>query len=699
MSNQIAFVNGYPDNSEPPVAAEPSLTGADALRQFIRDGGAVIPILPNRKKPAHKWGQARLTEAELDNLVAMHGTNLNVAICPEDYGWCVIDADLQKPGAREALDALHLPDTFAINTPSGGKHLYFAGSLPPTTGKLGVGIDTRGVGSYVLVPPSSVNGKQYIKANDLEPAPLPPHIPAFLGPPTQARERQGDEPINPEVALAKGRDVLKWCDVSIEGRGGNDNAYRVAARLVRDCGLEPEAALDLLMEPGGWNNRCEPPWAYEDLATIVQNAGNYGQNEPGADLFEFGAPDASVPIEGNEIAAPSIVPTQKPDSEFGSDGLSWRRLSSFQNLEPTFLWQDRIEQDLVVFAGATGSGKSTTVYTIAAYLSVGASYPHGEGRAPKGATVVLSAEDQPQTKILGNVLAAGGDADQVIFLRSMVLDQPKNQQSKRAFCFQKDLERVKARILQEREAGLNIKLFVIDPLSAFMGKANTHVTSEVRGQLLEFVDFLHDLSITAIVILHFNKDALDATNLLKAVSGSGAFVEMPRCVVMFLPHPEQGWEQAPGDIRRGVFFSAKVSNGKPAQKLYYELPTVLLPSDSLDEYGNRKLVERVYTKFGDYCPLSTAEIIQGANSVGHELINLGKQDQAETFLNNALADGEPHLIDDVKREAKNAGVHFRALERAREAMGARILTVRSRWWQIPRNRMPVTSDVDADLHS
>lgn len=49
-----------------------------------------------------------------------------------------------------------LPPAPTVQTPSGGMHVYFAHSpgLRNTAGKLGPGLDTRGDGGYVIVPPS-----------------------------------------------------------------------------------------------------------------------------------------------------------------------------------------------------------------------------------------------------------------------------------------------------------------------------------------------------------------------------------------------------------------------------------------------------------------------------------------------------------------------------------------------------------------
>ena len=69
------------------------------------------------------------------------------------------------------------PDTLTIKTPSGGRHYYFilktnnkesAGDinfaiqqLTYTRSKIGVWIDIRSNGGYIVAPPSSINGVSY----------------------------------------------------------------------------------------------------------------------------------------------------------------------------------------------------------------------------------------------------------------------------------------------------------------------------------------------------------------------------------------------------------------------------------------------------------------------------------------------------------------------------------------------------------
>jgi bifunctional DNA primase/polymerase-like protein/primase-like protein len=76
-------------------------------------------------------------------------------------GFIVIDVDLKngRDGTLALAELRHLaplPETRTALTPSGGKHLYFEDpcGIRSSTDKLGVGLDVRSDGGYVVLPPS-----------------------------------------------------------------------------------------------------------------------------------------------------------------------------------------------------------------------------------------------------------------------------------------------------------------------------------------------------------------------------------------------------------------------------------------------------------------------------------------------------------------------------------------------------------------
>ena len=99
---------------------------------------------------------------------------------PMGGGLFVLDAD--DEAALAALEAEHgqLPPTVEVITPRPGRHIYLGGDgITNSAGALPDGIDVRGIGGYVVLPPSP--GYEWRTAPDEIPiAPAPPWLLALL---------------------------------------------------------------------------------------------------------------------------------------------------------------------------------------------------------------------------------------------------------------------------------------------------------------------------------------------------------------------------------------------------------------------------------------------------------------------------------------------------------------------------------------
>jgi hypothetical protein len=138
---------------------------------------------------------------------------------PCGAGLVVIDVDPDAGGERslQRLIAEHgtLPATLQVHTGSGGRHLYFTHPgqpIPNSAGRLGDGIDVRGDGGYVLVPPSSHrSGGTYRWANDQPVRDLPEWLLELVDP---ARRRP---PPAPPVPAASDRPHTAWASAALAG--------------------------------------------------------------------------------------------------------------------------------------------------------------------------------------------------------------------------------------------------------------------------------------------------------------------------------------------------------------------------------------------------------------------------------------------------------------------------------------------------
>lgn len=261
-----------------------------AAREYAEAGLPVFPLSPNTKVPWTENGFKDET-ADIAQIDAWWTAEprLNIGFRPQLAGWSVVDPDQAKgPDGKTGLEnwavlaAEHSPiHTYSVRTPHGGLHLYFEGDLPPSQGLLGKHIDTRGGGSYVLIPPSVVDGKPYVVETDMDPAPLPEWIPAAIAAAKRhdvAEAPEGFELDHPE-ALARARDFLRRAKPAVEGDEGDLKTFVTAAKLA-DLGVSEETALDLMEE--FYNPRCEPPWEHDELALKVYSAYHNRENAIGA---------------------------------------------------------------------------------------------------------------------------------------------------------------------------------------------------------------------------------------------------------------------------------------------------------------------------------------------------------------------------------------------------------------------------------
>jgi len=126
---------------------------------YIARGWAVLPC--HGKQPLNQHGSNGATkDPEVVREWARRWPTANIGIATgAASGIYVVDED---SGGAETIAGLALPPTLTVRSGGGGRHFYFkrpAGEKWPNTaggaGKgLGVGVDTRGDGGYVVAPPS-----------------------------------------------------------------------------------------------------------------------------------------------------------------------------------------------------------------------------------------------------------------------------------------------------------------------------------------------------------------------------------------------------------------------------------------------------------------------------------------------------------------------------------------------------------------
>jgi hypothetical protein len=153
----------------------------DAALRYAANDWPVFPLVANTKAPAteHGFKDATTSASRIHEWYCnAHHYNLGIRT---GSGVVVIDVDVKNGNdGFSTLEKLSaeigvLPDTKCVITPSGGRHFYFTVSetLPCSVGELGIGVDVRADGGYVVAPPSSIEGVRYRWEDPLPMMPLP----------------------------------------------------------------------------------------------------------------------------------------------------------------------------------------------------------------------------------------------------------------------------------------------------------------------------------------------------------------------------------------------------------------------------------------------------------------------------------------------------------------------------------------------
>jgi hypothetical protein len=151
-------------------------TVSEAALDYARRGTPVFPCNPIDEKPLtpHGFKDATTNEAQVRAWWAQWPNAMIGAPTGPALGAWVLDPDIDPVKQLDGIAALAqltaqygaLPQTLTSITPRGGKHLFWTWDpsvdIRNSQSKVGAGIDVRGNGGYVCLPPSrTANGGMY----------------------------------------------------------------------------------------------------------------------------------------------------------------------------------------------------------------------------------------------------------------------------------------------------------------------------------------------------------------------------------------------------------------------------------------------------------------------------------------------------------------------------------------------------------
>lgn len=281
---------------------------ADAL-DLAAQGFHIFPLRPGSKLPQIEAFPTRASrDAERIERWARKYPDCNWGISTSHFGEneALLVMDVDNKGGKNgdaALVALELeghdvPLTFEGATPTGGRHLVYRVPAAVRQGVdvLGAGLDVRSHGGYIVAPGSRVETGEYFIDRPGVPSLAPQWLIDRCGAPRAKAARRDPLPgVDPDRAEKRVIDYLRTAERSVKGAGGDQCAYRVAAKCL-SLGASKEQALDLMLSEH-WEHGCG--WSPERLAEKIEHAAKYMQNTPGAD-----APEAQFqPVEAQSDAA------------------------------------------------------------------------------------------------------------------------------------------------------------------------------------------------------------------------------------------------------------------------------------------------------------------------------------------------------------------------------------------------------------
>lgn len=312
-----------------------------------------------------------------------------------------------------------------------------------------------------------------------------------------------------------------------------------------------------------------------------------------------------------------------------------RKVANVQPEPVTWLWRDRVACGKVtLLAGDPGLGKSFLSLDMASRVSTGRAWPDGLTEAnPAGSVVILSAEDDVADTIRPRCDTAGADVSRIYVLEGVrTFDPDTDEPSQRCFSLERDI-----RILEETIQGIDdVRLIVIDPVTAYLGHIDSHKNAEVRGTIAPLSDLAGRYGVAVVCITHLNKSS--TPNTLYRAMGSLAFVAAARSAWFIV--------QDKADPTHRLMMPGKNNLAPEVAGLSYTIRD--------EGYGP--------AVFWDAEPvaISTAEAMA-------EPSKPTKVDEAVTWLNQQLAD-LPRSASEIEQAAIDEDIASKTLRRASQKL-------------------------------
>ena len=238
--------------------------------------------------------------------------------------------------------------------------------------------------------------------------------------------------------------------------------------------------------------------------------------------------------------------------------------------------------------------------------------------------IILACEDDVADTIRPRLDRAGANVAKIV-----VVDSVSSGSRDRAFSLEDDLPRLRELIAELRD----VRLLIVDPISAYCGSVDSHKNAEVRALLAPLAELAAECRLAVVAINHLTKGSGKA---VYRSMGSIAFAAAARACWNFYKDPD--------DEKRRLMMPTKMNLAPDAYGLAYSI------EDGAVVWFNEPI-------------FSTADDVQARESGDGE----SSDPWPVEWLRDRLADGAVQ-VKTVEKEARSHGISQKQLRNARKQL-------------------------------
>jgi len=318
----------------------------------------------------------------------------------------------------------------------------------------------------------------------------------------------------------------------------------------------------------------------------------------------------------------------------GSRDGGLRKLSDIEAKDVEWLWENHMPTgEITILAGDPGVGKSYFSYFLSAQVSIGGFWPNAPDRAiESGKVLILSTDEDPNYCIRPRSDAAGADVDKILVLEGA----HDKRGGIRIINLTRDIHRLEDILKKDK----SYRLLVIDPLSDYVGRIDQHSYGDVLWALNPLLVLARKYHVAVVGIMHCNKNT--SLQVLYRIMGSMGFMAMAGSVWLIAKDRED-------EEQKRRFFAPLKHRLSPEQKAL---------AFRLENLGRVAKVVFESEPVEDSFDIEEALVPQERSS---------ETKRAKKFILEMLKDG-PVLTEEIKSAARDEGIAWATLRRAREKM-------------------------------